>query len=149
MFGYSRRDFLNQNLNIIIPEPIASAHQQFLVNYMMTGREVCARACACLPLRGREHWPRPQVMIGASRTMFARHSQGYLFPILINAQPMESCFAGCIQRLKTEDEFVWFYTKSFTVCGASQQSYAMMGVRGRGEGWGTGAGLHHHVPPHR
>lgn len=70
-----------------------------------------------------------QVMIGNSRTMFARHSQGYLFPILMNAQPMEACFAGCMQRLKSEDEFVWFYTKSFTVCGASQRSYSVMGVR--------------------
>ena len=40
MFGYTKRDFIGQNVNCTIPEPIASVHQQFLVSYMTSGHEV-------------------------------------------------------------------------------------------------------------
>lgn len=42
MFGYSRREFLGQNLRIIIPEPVASVHGDLMMNHIRTGREVCA-----------------------------------------------------------------------------------------------------------
>ena len=35
--GYNRRDIVGRNLNIVIPEPISSMHQQYLVDYMRTG----------------------------------------------------------------------------------------------------------------
>ena len=37
MLGYNRRDIVGRNSNIVIPEPISSIHQQYLVDYMHTG----------------------------------------------------------------------------------------------------------------
>jgi hypothetical protein len=68
-------------------------------------------------------------MMQSSRTMFGKHRLGYIFPILMNANALDTCFAGVIQKLNCPEEFIWFYSKSFVVCEASQESYNMMGVR--------------------
>ncbi len=40
MFGYTKRDMIGQNINEIIPEPIATVHQQYLSLFVRTGHEV-------------------------------------------------------------------------------------------------------------
>jgi hypothetical protein len=110
MYGYSKRDLIGQSLNIIIPEPIASVHQLYMRNYVRTGREV---------------------MMNSSRTMFGKHKQGYLFPLLINSISGENGFVGMMQRLHTSDEFIWFYSKSLVIAGATQDCMRALGVRFR------------------
>ncbi|MBL4692035.1 MAG: PAS domain S-box protein, partial [Magnetovibrio sp.] len=39
IFGYSIREVLNQNISILIPEPHASNHDQYLKNYHATGKK--------------------------------------------------------------------------------------------------------------
>ncbi len=77
-------------------------------------------------LHGTMHW---QVMMQSSRTMFGKHKHGYIFPVLMNANALDNCFAGVIQKLECPDEFIWFYSKSLLVCEATEASYHMMGVR--------------------
>ena len=40
MFGYSKRDLVGQNINTLIPEPLASVHDEYLMHYIRTGRKV-------------------------------------------------------------------------------------------------------------
>ena len=52
MFGCTRRDLVGRNISSLVPQPFASAHQQILVNYVSSGKEVCSILwlCACLLL---------------------------------------------------------------------------------------------------
>ena len=61
--------------------------------------------------------------------MFCRHRQGYIFPVVMNINCLESSFVSIIQKLHCTDEFIWFYSKSHIVTAASQGSLALMGVR--------------------
>lgn len=67
--------------------------------------------------------------MNTTRTVFAKHRQGYIFPLLLNVKPMENSFAGVLQRLPTQDNFVLFFSQSFIVSAATQESLGMMGVR--------------------
>lgn len=40
MFGYNRRDIIGQNIDIIVPEPLATVHHLYMLHYLSTGREV-------------------------------------------------------------------------------------------------------------
>ena len=71
-----------------------------------------------------------QVMLRSTRTMFGKHKQGHIFPIIISANTLDTCFAGVIHKVHCPDEFIWFYSKSLIVCAASLQSLELMGVRG-------------------
>ncbi len=64
-----------------------------------------------------------------SRVMFGKHKQGYIFPLMLALNMMEDGISGAVQRIDTSDEFIWFYSKSLTICGASQGSYRLLGVR--------------------
>lgn len=66
--------------------------------------------------------------MNTTRTVFGKHRQGYLIPLLLNVKPMESSFAGVMQPLPTQEHFVMCYSKSFVVSGATQESLSMMGV---------------------
>lgn len=66
--------------------------------------------------------------MNTSRTMFGKHKQGHIFPLLMNSNSTEQCFVGVMQRLSNTDEFIWFYSKSHIIAGASQDTIAMFGV---------------------
>ena len=55
-----------------------------------------------------------------TRTVFARHRAGYLFPVLLCVKPMSNSFAGIIQRLYTNDNFLLFTSVSRRVAGGTQ-----------------------------
>ena len=40
LFGYTRRDLLGQNVAAIIPFPLSTAHDSYLMRYVTTGRPV-------------------------------------------------------------------------------------------------------------
>ena len=60
--------------------------------------------------------------------MFAKHHDGYIFPVMLNVNSYDGSFVGIFQRLNCKDEFIWFYSKSFAVVAASPGSLEMMGV---------------------
>ena len=70
-----------------------------------------------------------QTVMNTTRTAFGKHSQGYIFPLLLNVKAMESSFAGILQELKTTDNFILFTSKSFTITEATQESMKFLGVR--------------------
>lgn len=39
MFGYGRRELLGKQIDVVVPEPIATVHQMFLEKYMATGEQ--------------------------------------------------------------------------------------------------------------
>ena len=72
-----------------------------------------------------------QVMQSSSRTMFAKHKQGYIFPVLQNSSTLERCFIGFVQKLITTEEFIWFYSKSYIIPEATRDSLLLLGVSAR------------------
>jgi PAS fold len=44
MFGYNRRDLIGKNIDVLVPEPMSSAHHSYMTKYIQTGREVCFAA---------------------------------------------------------------------------------------------------------
>lgn len=60
--------------------------------------------------------------------MFAKHRHGHIFPVLLNVNPLNDSFVGIIQKLNCSSHFIWFYSKSFVICGASRESLHMLGV---------------------
>ncbi len=40
MFGYNRRDLLGLNIDVLVPQPLATVHQYFMLKYIESGREV-------------------------------------------------------------------------------------------------------------
>ena len=69
-----------------------------------------------------------QVITKTSRVMFARHRDGFIFPIMLNVNSYDGAFVAIIQRLNCRDDFVWFYSKTYAIVGASHGSLSMMGV---------------------
>ena len=67
--------------------------------------------------------------MNTTRTVFGKHRQGHIFPMLLNVKPMETSFAGIMQELTTTDQFVMFLSKSFVVLEATHESLNLMGVR--------------------
>ena len=107
MFGYTKRDVIGANINVLIPEPIATVHQQYMQHYIRSGQEA---------------------MLTNSRTMFGKHRNGYIFPLLENAKAMDDGLAGAIRKLPTNDDYIFFYSKCFVIPEASQGSFLALGV---------------------
>lgn len=70
-----------------------------------------------------------QVMLSKARLMFLKHRQGHLLPVIMNANVVDSSFVAVMQQVQTSDEYIWFYSNSHTICGASQGSLSLLGVR--------------------
>ncbi len=70
-----------------------------------------------------------QTVMNTTRTVFGRHRQGHIIPLLLNVKPMETSFAGVLQALDTTDQFMLFFSNAFTVSGGTMDSQAMMGVK--------------------
>ena len=70
-----------------------------------------------------------QFIMNTTRTVFGKHQQGHIFPMLLNVKAMETSFAGILQELTTTDQFVMFLSKSFVVLEATHESLKLMGVR--------------------
>ena len=107
MFGYSKREAIGANINALLPEPISTVHDDYMKHYIRSGYEV---------------------MLTNSRTMFGKHRNGYIFPLLENAKAMDEGLAGAVRKLHTTDEFVFFYSKSFIIPEASEGSFLALGV---------------------
>lgn len=106
MFGYTRRELLGRNINTLVPEPLATVHQQFMLKYIETGRQVQNTGLAVRMFLQSSDFPTPhptshQTVMNTTRTAFGKHSQGYIFPILLNVKAMETSFAGLLQQLTT------------------------------------------------
>jgi hypothetical protein len=130
VFGFSKREMIGQNLSVLIPEPIASHHQEHMKRYIATGREVSGIrfivvSSVCLPFVVLQL----QTIVRTSRTMFARHRQGHIFPIILHVDAMDSSFVGVIQKIPTQDEFIWYYAQSHVIVAASELSLLALGVR--------------------
>jgi PAS domain S-box-containing protein len=107
LLGYTKQEAVGQNLNTIVPEPISSVHHQYLRDYIRTGNEV---------------------MQSTSRIMFVKHKLGHVIPILQNSSTLEKHFIGFMQPLVTGEEYIWFYSKTFVISAATENSLALMGV---------------------
>ncbi len=135
MFGYAKREIVGRNISMVVPEPMSGAHDSYLRNYVSTGTEVCAYvACARVCVRVRVYICTlasvlPQRILNSTRTLFGRHRMGYIFPMLLNVTRLDTEFAGVMQRIQTQDEYILFLAQSFTVTAATQQSLALLGVR--------------------
>ncbi len=40
MFGFAKRDLVGKNINVIVPQPMAAAHDEYLMRFVSTGKSV-------------------------------------------------------------------------------------------------------------
>ena len=59
--------------------------------------------------------------------MFGRHQSGFLIPMLLCVKSLPSGFAGVMQRLHTNENFILFCSVSGRVCGGSLDSLHLLG----------------------
>jgi hypothetical protein len=71
-----------------------------------------------------------QRILNSTRTLFGRHRMGHIFPMLLNVTRLDTEFAGIMQRIQTQDEYILFLTQSFIVTAATQRSLSLLGVSG-------------------
>jgi hypothetical protein len=111
---------------------------------------VCVRAlvctCACVTwtddslLLAAAFSSPSQRILNSTRTLFGRHRMGYIFPMLLNVTRLDTEFAGVMQRIQSQDEYIMFLSQSFTVTAATQESMSLLGVsceRSRAAAWGV------------
>jgi hypothetical protein len=156
MFGYNKRDMLNQNVSMIVPQPMSGVHDGYLQKFVESGRSVRARSLQGLRAFGSARGggadgfcapaPKPpaacfwvlvcvcvcvfarvQSVLNTTRTVFGRHRSGALFPILLCVKPMANSFAGVMQKLNTSDQFMLFTTISGRVAGGTQDTLRLVG----------------------
>lgn len=69
-----------------------------------------------------------QTVMNTTRTVFGKHHDGYIFPILLNVKPLEYSFAGVIAELQTPEQFICFSSKTFIITAATRESHRLLGV---------------------
>jgi two-component system, LuxR family, sensor kinase FixL len=40
LLGYMKSELIGRNISVIVPEPLSTSHQAFMIRYIETGREV-------------------------------------------------------------------------------------------------------------
>ncbi len=123
MFGYAKTDLIGCNVSTIMPEPFATSHNSFMLNYVLTGTGVRAGlfggakplhiqdaftegvqrvrmgiVCLDIPLLSLFN-PPPlslprQTVLRMTRTVFAKHKHGWIFPVALCVFPTEKTFVG-------------------------------------------------------
>lgn len=83
MFGYSVIDVVGQNVNMLMPEPYKSQHDNYIANFLRTG---------------------DAKIIGTTRELEAAHKDGYLFPIQLSVSEVvledeRRLFSGIIRDI--------------------------------------------------
>ena len=69
-----------------------------------------------------------QSVLNATRTVFGKHADGHIFPMLLNVKSMDNSFAGVLQELHTDDHFVLFLTRSLVIKEATLESLRLLNV---------------------
>lgn len=69
-----------------------------------------------------------QVILNSARVLFVKHRHGYIFPVYSNTNVVDGCFFAAMQKVETTDEYIWFYSDSFTVAAASRGALNLLGV---------------------
>ena len=86
IFGYSVEEVIGQNVTLLQPEPYRSEHDQYIKNYLKTGKAK---------------------IIGVSRKVSGRHKNGGTFPIHLAVTEIkvfgQRKFVGIIQDLKARE----------------------------------------------
>ena len=67
MFGYSAPEAIGRNVNMLMPEPYASNHEEYVTNYLQTGR---------------------RKVIGIGREAQGRRNDGSIFPLFLSVSEM-------------------------------------------------------------
>lgn len=137
MFGTAKRDFIGQDVSILVPTPFAFAHNSYFSSFMASGAcvrrlhfftyahcletHVCVCVCGC----GQRVI---QVMLNTTRFVLGKHRQGHIFPIIQATCLTDSGFAAVIQKIDVAFEYVIFSLESFDVFECTQDSQRVFGV---------------------
>ncbi|MBM2830794.1 MAG: two-component response regulator [Gammaproteobacteria bacterium] len=83
MFGYSADEVIGKNINVLMPEPYATEHDQYIARYETTGEKK---------------------IIGTMREIIAKHKSGEVFPIELEVNETkingQSMYTGFIRDLR-------------------------------------------------
>ena len=87
LFGYSESEAIGQNVNILMPDPWHSEHDQYLQTYLHTGEEK---------------------IIGKGREVTGRRKNGTTFPLELSVNKMEMegrlMFSGIVRDISEREE---------------------------------------------
>ncbi len=111
MFGYnSASEIVGKNVNIFIPEPIASIHDEIVGGFMERNKSN---------------------LLNTTRLVLAVHRSGSVFPINLNARWADNAASkliGVMSPLKTEDEQVLYNTTTDNVTYVTRNLYSTFGI---------------------
>ena len=87
VFGYDHAEMIGQNVKILMPEPYAADHDQYLCNYMTTGKAK---------------------IIGIGREVMGRKKDGSIFPLDLSVNEMQTGrgrrFIGVVRDITLRQE---------------------------------------------
>ncbi|KAJ3411483.1 hypothetical protein HDV05_002136 [Chytridiales sp. JEL 0842] len=87
MFGYSAKEVIGQNVNLLMTEDIAARHDEILATYMRTGE---------------------RHVIGTGRKVFAKKKNGDVFPVHLSISEVKEdgahLFTGIVRDMTQEDK---------------------------------------------
>ena len=87
LFGFSEKDIRGQNVNLLMPDPWKSDHDQYIQNYLQTGEAK---------------------IIGKGREVIGRHKNGTCFPMELSIGKMEIegqlMFTGIVRDISEREE---------------------------------------------
>lgn len=90
VWGYETHELLGKNLSILMPNPYSDSHDEFIKNYLVTGRHN---------------------VIGRVRNVPALHKDGTIFPICLQVQRVQCddaiFFRGKVDKVCEENELVF------------------------------------------
>ncbi|KXZ46983.1 hypothetical protein GPECTOR_39g477 [Gonium pectorale] len=113
IFGYKASELEGQNVNILMPQPFASRHAGYLLNYVNTGRTF---------------------VLDNVRHLVALHKRRYIFPIrlgvtVLSGQGADSIFLAVIQPIEADSGtiMVWALPNGSTL-SVDQRFHDMFGI---------------------
>jgi len=111
LFGYvgNKRELFNRDMSILLPEPIASVHGQFLDKFNRDG---------------------VQVMTGSCKTMFGVHRSGHIFPMRLYVYSTGDMWACALEEVPALGCSFLFVSGSpgFPVLAACRSSISTLGL---------------------
>lgn len=111
LFGYSQSQLLHRAVSVLLPSPIADAHDSFLRAYLKSGA-------------GR--------VVDFTRVVLGLHKHGHVFPMILTVRESADSagalvFTGVMSPLTTSHEYI-ILDADHRVLGCSSDSFRLLGL---------------------
>lgn len=125
LFGYSQRELLTLNVSELIPQPLASIHDKFILRYLETGIER---------------------VISTHRTVFGVHRQGHIMPLVQHVRSMQGGFGSLFEAIDCLEKAFIVALGPRLITGADKDTLAALSLDGRRMAMGEHVALMNVLP---